>query len=91
MTSGPDLKLIGPTGNFPDGKCSPDDKGEVQICVFEDEERGGVTIAFGTKITWLCVTPDQAIQLGEVLVLRGKAMKEKRDGQRSNSGLPGTG
>lgn len=57
----------GPTGQFPDGKVSSDDEGEIRIAIGSAE--GKVFIDFGkTPIRWVGFTPAQAIDIAQSLV-----------------------
>lgn len=66
---------IGPTGNFPEGKLTEHDEGEIAMAVYRKD--GKVIIDFGSKVTWLGMNPNQAIELGNALIKQGrKANKE---------------
>lgn len=52
MISPEDLGL-GATGQFPGGKVSPHDEGELKLAVAADLEKKVVMIHFGKSVTWL--------------------------------------
>lgn len=58
---------LGPTGKFPDGSLGAHDKGELQFGVSRDSE-GRIHIAFGTKVSWLTLSPETAIELARILL-----------------------
>ena len=66
------MTQVGPTGKFPKGKCRPDDKGELVAAMTYDPKINRVFIKFGTPVTYLAMTPDQAIAFAEVLKKRGQ-------------------
>lgn len=69
---------LGATGNFPDGKISPNDKGEIQFAIAGDRERQLVHVDFGEKpIAFLSMTPAEAVGLAQVLIQ--KARETSRD------------
>lgn len=61
----------GATGNFPDGRVSSRDEGEIAIRFAADVQRGLVRIDFGKPVAWLALKPDEAEALGRALL--GKA------------------
>ena len=56
------LKL-GATGEFPEGKLTDSDEGEIKLAV--GASQGKVVIDFGTQVTWIGFTPKQARELAE--------------------------
>lgn len=61
----------GPTGQFPEGKLTADDEGEIRYAVAADRERQKVVIDFGAPVRWVGMTPDQADHLGRLLIAKG--------------------
>lgn len=64
-----DAKLaeeIGPTRRHPEGKLTERDEGEIQFGVTVKD--GKVVMAFGTPVDWLGMNPDQAQELGMLLI-----------------------
>jgi hypothetical protein len=64
---------LGATGRFPLGQLNPDDEGEIQVAVAADPKHQKVVIDFGKPVAWIGFTPDQARELGEMLI--AKAME----------------
>jgi FKBP-type peptidyl-prolyl cis-trans isomerase 2 len=61
---------LGPTGQFPHGKLTEHDEGEIAFAVLVKD--GKVVIDFNHPVHWLGMTPEQAIKLGELLIKRGR-------------------
>lgn len=61
---------LGPTGRFPNGKARPDDKGELRAAI--TDANGMVMIDFGIKVSWLAMTPEQAIEFAKLLDARAR-------------------
>lgn len=57
---------LGPTKYFPDGKLNKDDEGEIRIAITAHEDK--VIIDFGSKVTWIGFTKEQAIEIGNLLI-----------------------
>lgn len=57
---------LGATGRFPQGKLNSEDKGELRIAI--GEENGRVKILFGEDISWLAMSPNDAIKLGQAII-----------------------
>ncbi len=49
--------VLGPTGEYPEGKLNSDDEGEFQIAIGAVE--GLVKIHFGTPLVWLAMDPEK--------------------------------
>lgn len=61
-----DTPKHGATGNFPDGKITDDDKGEIQLKIAT--RANNVIIDFGEKpIYWMGMNKQQALALGRAL------------------------
>lgn len=58
------------TGQFPDGKLTPQDEGAVVLQVTTMGEK--VVIAFGEPTSWVGMTGDQAAKLATDLLKRAK-------------------
>jgi hypothetical protein len=56
----------GPTGDFPDGKLTPDDEGGLNVAMGITE--GRVFIDFGKSITWLAMLPADAIEFAQAII-----------------------
>lgn len=59
---------LGATGAFPQGKIHHTDEGEIRLMV--GVERGKVLLAFGKPVAWIGFDPEQARQIGELLIKR---------------------
>ena len=57
---------VGPTGDFPRGKFSADDEGELRIAVAHRDRT--VIVNFGTKVAWIGLDADGAIGLAQALI-----------------------
>ena len=57
---------VGATGNFPQGQLTKADEGEIQFMVGAKNDK--VILQFGTPVAWMGMTPEQAIDLGEMLI-----------------------
>lgn len=56
---------LGATGDFPEGKLTQHDEGEIRIAVTHKD--GKVVLAFGTAVAWVGFTPKQARAVAELL------------------------
>jgi len=63
----PNIKKLGATGQFPDGKITSDDEGELRMAVVADSEKGQTTIYFGKPVAWIAMSPDEADMLADAL------------------------
>lgn len=59
-------RIAGATGEFPDGKKSKDDEGELQFIIGHDKRE--VVVNFGKPIKWFSLPPEQAIALGRLMI-----------------------
>lgn len=64
------LLNLGATGNFPEGKLTEHDEGEIQIALHE--HKGKVIIDFGTPVKWVGLNPEQALDFGKAMVKQAK-------------------
>jgi hypothetical protein len=58
---------LGATGNFPKGKLTPSDEGEIKFAMGTTKDHQ-VIIDFGTPCKWLALEPEGAMQLASLLV-----------------------
>jgi len=58
---------FGATGNYPQGKLTPEDEGEIQFGIAADSKTGKVVINFGKPVVWVGMQPEQAIALANSL------------------------
>lgn len=66
---------LGATGQFPEGKLTKMDEGEIRFAVFQKD--GGIVLDFGCQVTWLGMTPKQACELGNLLIKHGRQAAER--------------
>lgn len=64
---------LGATGQFPQGKLSDDDEGELKLAVAFDPVDGIVKLAFGKPIAWIGLPPAEAVQLAKMLMAKAGA------------------
>lgn len=69
------LSNLGATHNFPDGKLTPHDDGEIKFAI--GYYKGNVVINFNTPVVWLGMLPEQAKQLAELLLRYADGMLKK--------------
>jgi len=62
---------LGPTGQFPQGKLTPHDEGELRIAI--GTENGKVVMHFGKEIAWIGFDPEQARELARSLIEKADA------------------
>jgi len=65
---------LGPTGKFPDGKMYSDDQGELTFAIGIDEEKKLIIIKFGTSVTHLGMTAEQAFALADNLMSKAQEL-----------------
>ena len=58
----------GPTGQYPEGRINMHDEGEIAISVAVDIQAQRVVVDFGKSIKWLAFNPDQARDMGRLLI-----------------------
>ena len=68
---------LGPTGNFPEGKLSQDDEGELRLGLACDLAKNAVVMAFGTPVTWLGLPGPVATSLARGLNAHAAALAPK--------------
>lgn len=67
-TEGPlpsEVKELGATGEFPDGKINENDEGELKMAVGHKGEL--VFIDFGKPVKWIGMNPSEALQLAKMI------------------------
>ena len=70
------LHNLGSTGNFPDGKLTENDEGEIAIGITEKD--GRVIIAFGKPIEWIGFTAEEVKDLGKLLIQKANTIIAER-------------
>ena len=63
---------LGATNQFPEGKLSNHDEGEIRFAVIT--VNGKVVIEFGQSVHWLGMTGEEAVKLGRLLIKRGRKL-----------------
>lgn len=53
-------------GEFPNGRLNKHDQGAMAVAI--SAENGVVTMTFGHSLKWIGFTPDQAIEIAEILI-----------------------
>jgi hypothetical protein len=76
--NGKELKP-GPTGDFPDGKISPDDDGGLVFKIIKDVENQRIILDFGKNVSWLGFLPEQALEFAKILVDDATELMAERD------------
>ena len=59
-------KQLGATGQFPEGKVTKEDEGEIRLAI--GSKTGTVFIEFGKPVAWIGFTPQQAKQIALTLL-----------------------
>ena len=59
-------KQLGATGEFPEGKVTKEDEGEIRLAI--GSKTGTVFIEFGKPVAWIGFTPQQAKQIALTLL-----------------------
>ena len=57
---------VGKTGEFPEGKLSEDDEGEILFAISHAD--GKVVVNFGTPVVWFAMPPENARELARLLL-----------------------
>lgn len=58
--------LLGATGQFPLGKLTPSDEGELKLAIGRKD--GKVVLVFGKPVAWIGFTAEQAREIAQMLV-----------------------
>ena len=64
---------FGATGEYPEGSLGPHDEGALRMGVAHDT-KGTVVVIFGENVSWIGMTPEQAIHFAR-LILRHAGAK----------------
>lgn len=69
-------KKLGPTGDHPQGKIHPTDRGGLQLAIVAKD--GKVIMAFGADISWVGFDPDHADTIADGLKEAAQRAREWR-------------
>lgn len=69
----------GPTGEYPEPPLNRDDEGQLVIGIRTEGEQ--IIVAFGTKVAWLGLDADDAVQLAALLTRHADAIRARRKRQ----------
>jgi len=59
---------LGATGEFPEGKIDDSDQGELALGIKVDHEKNVVIMNFGTRVVWVGIPKEQALEMGQSLI-----------------------
>lgn len=66
---------FGPTGEYPRGKLTASDEGEIMVGIAHDQESKTVIIDFGTPVRWIGFTGEQANEIAATLIKHANALR----------------
>lgn len=66
---------LGATGRSPSGQVHESDEGEIRMGVAHDVKEQKVFINFGKPVAWLGLDPQQARELGELLIKHSQEVR----------------
>jgi len=59
---------------WPEGRIAAEDDGELAIIIAADPVKNVVQFEFGKPVAWLAMPPEQAKQLGELMIRRANEL-----------------
>jgi hypothetical protein len=68
---------LGSTGQFPDGKIDENDEGELRLSIEADSLTNQIIIDFGEPVTWVSLSPEEAIDFAEFITKKAKELQEQ--------------
>lgn len=68
--------MFGATGQFPEGKITDRDEGEIQFGIASAPNK--VLVSFGKPVAWIAFTPEQAIALAASLMEKAQDAVAKK-------------
>lgn len=77
------MPKLGATGKFPEQPLAPTDEGEIAFAVGQLDD--GVFVDFGTAVQWFGMNPEQARDLGALLIQHAIAAEPNDDGDLTSS------
>lgn len=69
----------GPTGEFPRGKISGDDDGEINIEFSHSDELGLVRMKFATPTRWIAFSPAEGLEMVRLILAHGSSLSDDPD------------
>lgn len=67
---------LGASGHFPDGRLKASDEGELTFLI--GEEHHNVMVRFGKPVTWLAMTPEQAVSMAQLLIGKARVVARRQ-------------
>ena len=68
---------LGATGEFPNGQYHPTDEGEIKMAIVTDRDRELVFLNHGKPVTWIGMTPQQAVELAQSLIQHARSISKE--------------
>jgi hypothetical protein len=68
-------EVLGPTGDYPDGKLDESDDGALQMAI--TAEKGRVLVVFGKPIAWIGLEPKDAREMAVLLVKQAEVAEKQ--------------
>ncbi|AMV20438.1 hypothetical protein VT03_21245 [Planctomyces sp. SH-PL14] len=62
---------------YPNGRLNASDDGEVAFKIGGDGERGVVVIDFGKPVTWVGMTPQQAVEMAQLMIKNAREVSKE--------------
>lgn len=81
------ITLLGPTGEFPEGKLNEGDEGELRFAVYR--RSGNVILDFGKPLAWVGLPPNTARQLAALLCKGADVLEAEQAAKQSGTRLGG--
>ena len=78
---------LGATGEFPRGKITPEDEGELKMAVGIHPETGKVIVDFGKPVAWIGMEARDALQLANFIRKRALEAGMDKDIVRASGGV----
>jgi hypothetical protein len=62
---------------WPQGRLSGLDEGQIAFAIGPDESGKNVVIDFGKQVAWVAMTPEDAVQLAQMLIKHARAISPR--------------
>jgi len=62
---------------WPHGRVSGDDDGELALAISSDAATGLVRMDFGKPVAWMAMSPDDAVALAQLLIRHARAISKE--------------